>query len=307
MSGRLIEIFLPEPDVPSYRQGRIANRSVKAIILARSELNRLTSEEAGEGGLYILVSEDDESGLSVYVGRSENVARRLSEHNRGSNVTNQDGAPADFSKILVFLGDDWQTVAHRMWLEAKLIEAMRSVSWVKVLNNRQEQVVSLNPAQSAVAREVLEDIRLLMPVLGLDVLERIVPRVVGQGGQQVNNRALDMVDGEPFKLDFAGVHADILVRGDRYVALKGSQFAATDVGALQPGYKELRRRLVLDGKVTQITAPASLVEDVEFRSPSALGSVITGQTLQSLDRIVHRDTEQTLREWLASQTPNSVN
>lgn len=304
MSGRLIEIFLPDSEIPTYRHGRIANRAIQAVTAARSELNRLTSEEAGRGGLYLLVNDDEESGVSVYVGRSENVAARLADHNRGSNVIDGDGAPADFSRVIVFFGDDWQTVAHRMWLEAKLIEAMRAVSWVTVLNKRQEQAPNLNPAQASIATEVFEDIRLLMPVLGLDVLERISPSIKTSHQQaDENGQERESPEGESFELDFAGIHANIVVDGDRFIALSGSGFSLNEADALQSSYKHLRSRLLTDGGVSRSGEGAVLSKDVEFRSASAVGSTLTGQPLQALDRIVRSRDKQSLRQWLAAKTP----
>lgn len=303
-SGRIIEIFLPDVAAPAVREGRVANRSILAVTAPRLELDRLLRSIGSKGGIYFLVRDDEDGEVSVYVGRSEDLSYRLQQHASGSNVRDSEGAPVEFTRVLAITGDDWQTVAHRMWLEAKIIDAM-NVSIAQVLNRKKETLPELNARQQVLVSEVLDDVRLIMPVLGYDFLERAPPKpaTIAHDGDALMRETDTHDRAVHFVLEFAGIRANIDLIGDRFLARVGSGFASEQAPTLQPTYKNLRARLLETGKVDQALQPPELLEDVEFSSATAAAQTLSGQTLQASTQLKHRDTHETFASWLQTQTP----
>ena len=113
--GRSIRIYLPDGSASGLRHVEIANWSGQAIACPRSRFSELASwEEAQRPGVYFLLeqhSTDDRN--TVYIGESENVFRRLNEHDRKKEFWNE---------VIIFTSKDENlTKAHIKYLEARLV------------------------------------------------------------------------------------------------------------------------------------------------------------------------------------------
>ena len=84
MFGRSIRIYLSDGSPSGLRHVEIANWSGQAIACPRSRFSELKNwEESQRPGVYFLLEKHATDGKNtVYVGESENVFRRLTEHDR---------------------------------------------------------------------------------------------------------------------------------------------------------------------------------------------------------------------------------
>ncbi len=84
-TGKTIQIFLPDSNPRGIRIAEITSRTVKVLQIPRAELDKgLLRKELGHVGLYFLLGEEDTGNKKVYVGETEDTAKRLQDHNRKS-------------------------------------------------------------------------------------------------------------------------------------------------------------------------------------------------------------------------------
>ena len=85
-TGKTIQIFLPDSNPRGIRIAEITSRTVKVLQIPRAELDKgLLRKELGHVGLYFLLGEEDTGNKKVYVGETEDTAKRLKDHNRKSD------------------------------------------------------------------------------------------------------------------------------------------------------------------------------------------------------------------------------
>lgn len=118
MKGKTIRIFLVEGTPNSILTAEIINWTGKVIVAPRSQLPELaTRTEAKRTGVYILAGDDPSNPLKerIYIGESDNVFKRLTEHNKDDNK--------DFwtRSVLIISKDENLTKSHIRYLESKLI------------------------------------------------------------------------------------------------------------------------------------------------------------------------------------------
>ena len=122
MPSATIKLFLVHGDAKRLRTAELSNWTGKAVAGPRSELDGvLAREEAAKSGVYFLSGADSDSGKSaVYVGEAETIRERLRGH-----------LDKDFWNHVVFFvsKDENLTKAHVRYLEGRLIEQAKLVSW----------------------------------------------------------------------------------------------------------------------------------------------------------------------------------
>src|SRR5690242_6795869 len=85
MNGRSIRIFLIDGTPSSILTAEIGNWTGKVVVAPRSQLAELAKRsEPKRTGIYILSGEDPNNPLKeqVYIGESDNVLERLTQHNK---------------------------------------------------------------------------------------------------------------------------------------------------------------------------------------------------------------------------------
>ena len=121
--GRSITIYLADGTPSGIRHVEIANWTGQAIYCPRSRFAELTKwEEAKRPGVYFLFERSsNDADNRVYIGESENVIKRLSNHDRDKEFWNE---------LVIFTSKDENlTKSHIKYLESRLanlaIEAKR--------------------------------------------------------------------------------------------------------------------------------------------------------------------------------------
>ena len=112
MFGKSIRIYLSDGSPSGLRHVEIANWSGQAIACPRSRFSELKKwSESQRPGVYFLLekhSTDDKN--AVYIGESENVFKRLTDHDRKKDFWNE--------VILFTSKDENLTKSHIKYLES---------------------------------------------------------------------------------------------------------------------------------------------------------------------------------------------
>ena len=171
--GKSIKMFLADGSPNGILTAEIINWTGHVLSAPRTKLSELIQrEECSRTGVYFLVSYDPENPLypKVYIGESDDVANRLKQHNR----TEESGGKDFWEKVCLVTGKDQNiTKTHIKYLESRLIEIARKNGQCQLLNGTAHQYSRLPESDTADMEYFLEQIQVVLPVLGYEFLKEI--------------------------------------------------------------------------------------------------------------------------------------
>ena len=254
----VIKILVPSGDPAGVRVVEKSNWSGRGVVFARSDLALAAREGLHSPGIYILRGEDPDEAFDsvVYIGQSDDVALRLTQHMRSDDK-------AFWTETVAFVSKDSAlNKAHGSLLEAKLIELANAAGRAKVMNRTQPPSPSLSAVDLAEAEGFLAEALAILPLLGVVAFEKPSPRA------SVSQR-----------LFLSGPEADGKgeIRSDGFLALAGSRARTNALDSLGPGWTKLRSHLLETGVFVEEGSSCRLSQDYLFKSISAASSVLLGR------------------------------
>jgi hypothetical protein len=273
MAGRSVKLFLADGTPYGIRTAELGNWTGKAVVCPRSDLAKLGKRpEASRTGVYLLIGADDAapSGLAIYVGEGDEVWSRIAKHDK-------DPKKEFWTRVAVFVSKDANlTKSHARWLESKLVSELTTAKQARVINATQPTGGGLPEADEADMETYFANLRVLLPLLGVDVMTQPAPAGIES-----------KPDSDPLELVLSrkSISAGCRIIDGRFVVQAGSEAVATAKKSLttsNPGWAQLRQWLI--GERVLAVNPAStsrltFTQDYAFESPSAAASVITGTAI----------------------------
>lgn len=244
-----------------------APRSLLPDLLKRSEITRT--------GIYFLTGPDAElpSKIIAYIGESDNVGKRLAQHNRDEDKDYWDHACVVTSK------DQNLTKAHVRYVESRLIAIASAAGRATLANGTAPDYGYLPEADIADMEFFIQQIRIVLPVLGLDLLRDMPtatprPLVDVLPTQQADSITIFELSNHKHDLQAQAREVD-----GSFIVLAGSYARGQWQGAQGHSYEDLHRRLLEEGKLATdpITGRTVFREDYAFRSPSAAAATVLGR------------------------------
>jgi hypothetical protein len=294
MAGRSVRLFLADGTPQGIRTAEVGNWTGLALVCPRTDLARIGARsEIRRTGVCILVgpSESSPSGLAVYVGEGDEVWARLTSHDDSKDFWNW---------VVIFVSKDENlTKAHVRWLEATLIREIKKAKRAEVANANEPVGGKLPEADTADMETFFENVRLLLPTLGVNVFaSEAVPD--GAGPTKPTLR---------LELNWDDAHAECLVTEGQFVVQSASIARAKEVDSLRNGTRALRKQLLDSGVLAPLVGkPASLTftMDYAFDSPSAASATVVGA--ETNGRIVWKvkGTGESYKDWLEKQVSGSM-
>jgi hypothetical protein len=176
--GRTLKLYLVDGTPSGVITAELGVSSVRAVVASRTALPELIRrDEALRTGVYLLVGPDpDLPGRQlVYVGEGDQVKTRLAFHDG-------DETKEFFTRVVLIVSKDENlTKAHGRFLESRIIAAIRSAGRAKLVNGTDPLFKGLPEPEIADMERVLDEIEILLPVLGFDVLQPAIPDQQMQG------------------------------------------------------------------------------------------------------------------------------
>ena len=232
MPGRSVRLFLVDGTPQGMRTAEVGNWTGLALVCPRTDLARLSArQEVRRSGVYILVgpSESSPSGLAVYVGEGDEVWSRLSSH---------DDTKDFWTWVVMFVSkDDNLTKAHVRWLEAILVREIKKAKRAEVVNGNEPTGGKLPEADTADMETFFENVRLLLPTLGVNVFA--TEAMAGTGSKEKEALRLE--------LKWEDARAECLVIDGQFVVQAGSTARAVEVESLGGWVRTLRATLKENG------------------------------------------------------------
>ena len=273
--GRSVRLFLVDGTATGLITAEIMNWTGHVLAGSRSGLPAfLKRRELDRTGIYFLTGPDpeDPDTLQLYIGESDNVRKRLVQHNKDEKK--------DFWErtCVVTSKDQNITKAHARYLESRLIAVANAVGTTTVINGTAPPPVALPEADASDMEFFVDQLRLMLPVLGLDFmrLHKATARTTTDATEKPGQ-----ADVAPlFRLasKTQGLEAQAREIDGEFVVLAGSDAAKDWTSKSDHSYSRRHAQLIKSGKlVPGDKGHRRFADDVAFRSPSAAPAVILGR------------------------------
>ena len=304
--GRSIRLFLVDGTPNGLLTAEIMNWTGHVLTGPRSKLAELVQRpECGRTGVYFLVGPDPDDSLRtrVYIGESDDVAQRLKQHNRPEALDGTGGGKDFWERVCLITSKDQNlTKAHAKYLESQLIQIAGQAGRCVVGNGTAHSYNNLPESDRADMAFFLEQIRIVLPVLGFDFLRELTK----PSAPPSNTTAAPVTRSPRFTLDVPRYRISAIgqeIDGEFFV-LKGSRARAEWVGT-ERGYQGLFKQLVDEGVLVADGEHLSFSDDYAFSSPSAAAAVVSGRSANGRTSWLVQGSGQTYAAWQEQQL-NSV-
>ncbi|MBL1404826.1 MAG: GIY-YIG nuclease family protein [Rhizobiales bacterium] len=277
--GRSVRLFLVDGNPTGLVTAEIVNWSGHVLSGSRANLpDFLQRPELDRTGIYFLFGHDpdDFDQPMLYIGESDNVRKRLAQHNK-------DNAKSFWERTCVVTSKDQNiTKAHARYLEARLLSIANDIGKINLLNSTAHSPQVLPEADISDMEYFIEQIRLVLPVVVYDAFrakpKRNTPRKNSAGEKTLSSETpvIFEIKANRLNLQAEGQESD-----GEFIVLSGSRAAIEwrQKPGHNTGYAKLHNKLLQSG-ILSIGAEkdyAVFTEDTSFSSPSAASAIIFGR------------------------------
>lgn len=258
MRGKTIRQFLLEGTPDGRWVSELSNWTGKAYKIPRTYINICDDRpDLSYTGVYFLFGQSDDSETAqVYIGETENILIRLKQHL----------AEKDFwTECVVFISKDNNlNKAHIKYLENHLYCLAKEAKRYEILNSNTPTESSISEMDRAEMDEFIDNMRLILSILGHKVLESSVVNIQ------------DKRTPTYYLQDRAGVKASGKPTSEGFAILKGSQITQNLAPSLSQSILNKRQSLIDKGIVDENYI---FTQDWSFSSPSLAAAIVVGYSI----------------------------
>jgi len=204
-----------------------------------------------------------------YVGESENVAQRLTSHDRNKEFWNE---------VIIFTSKDENlTKAHIKYLESTLVNLSREADRYQLENGNTPPESSLPRADRDAMEEFIVNVRMVLGILGYPILEPILQQkqnrdeIITQTEERTKNNPLSDLTFTVNNLTASGAVTD-----EGFVLKKGSQFSKTNTDSISGKLIKLKDRLLSEGALKDEDNILVATQDILMTSSSYAAAIVAG-------------------------------
>lgn len=265
--GRSIRIFLADGSPTGLRHVEIANWSGQALACPRSRFSELGSwEESKRPGVYFLFENSAGDDNVAYIGESEDVFKRLADHDRKKEFWNE---------VIIFTSKDENlTKGHIKYLEARLVEISKNADRYKLENSNTPTKSTLPRADSAAMEEFIENIRIVLGSLSHRILESVSSGTTEK--VEVNNE--DSILNYILTFNTNGLTANGRITDDGFLLLANSQLSRTESTSLSNKNLTIKKQMIEDGILQSKGNYFYLLKDKLVSSSSSAADLVAGNS-----------------------------
>ena len=265
--GRKLVVYMVDGKAYGPRTAEIGNWSGKAIFSPRANISKLlTRSEFKKPGVYCLKSnpEADLYTERVYIGEAEKIGERLKQH-----LGNR-----EFTEYIGFISkDELLTKSHIKFLESRLITLANEAKSAEIENNTAPALPALPEADIADMEFYLEQIKLILPLMGFNFLiPTVVPASISTG-----ELISEKIDEAIYHIKSPQLRARMKETEDGYIVLKGSEAKMKFAKSLSKASFNRRQKLV-DNDTLRLNGDKYIfTSDAIFTSVSSAAMAVLGR------------------------------
>jgi hypothetical protein len=260
--GRSIRIYLADGTPSGIRHVEIANWSGQAIACPRSRFVELSKwEEAKRPGVYFLFEKQNvDLENRVYIGESENVIKRLSDHDRNKDFWNE---------VVIFTSKDENlTKSHVKYLESRLVSIGIEAERYQLENSNTPTESNLPRADKDAMEEFIHNLRIIIGTLGHKLLEPLKVAPIEQNTKSTV--------GIPLSFALKELKAFGQMTDDGFLLLAGSDVSSSTSPSMPGNSKSIRDSWVSEGVLKLDGKNYKLIKDMLVSSSSYAAVIVAG-------------------------------
>ena len=264
MHGKTMEVFWFDGTGDGIITAELSNWNGEAIKIPRKDMDICAKEfeEINGVGVYFLLCENENTNEdSVYIGETENVLKRLTQHIQEYNTGKENFY---WHTAIAFLGKDLNK-ANIRFIENELVATAKGLG-VDILTKNTFKDTVLKKSQKAAALEFIDNIKVLLHALGYTMLKE---------------KPIETSDTVFLYCKGKTSDAKGYVSTKGFTVMKGSRVSDHVFDSLKKhmkSYAALRQQLEDSGIIVEDI----FQEDYEFKSPSAAACVVHGRSSNGL-------------------------
>lgn len=273
--GRSLKLYLVDGSASGIVTVEIGNWSGHILFSPRTRIEAaLSRPEVSRTGVYILIGpDDDDQGVQrIYVGEADEIKSRLVSHNKEKDFWDR--------FVSVSSKDMNLTKAHVKYLEGRLLDFAHESGKAKIDNKTNPSFDRLPEADISDMENFLDEIRLALPVLGVDFFPARKPVRNVQQSFLPEQQGSAFEEGAVFTLTNvkAGINARAIEVDGQFLLLEGSIGNLKERPSfLSSASKDVRDRLLGNGIAEKLGDENFVIrKDVEFKSPSGAAVFLYG-------------------------------
>jgi hypothetical protein len=259
---RSIRIYLADGTPSGIRHVEIANWSGQAIACPRSRFVELSKwEEAKRPGVYFLFEKQNvDLENRVYIGESENVIKRLSDHDRNKDFWNE---------VVIFTSKDENlTKSHVKYLESRLVSIGIEAERYQLENSNTPTESNLPRADKVAMEEFIHNLRIIIGTLGHKLLEPLKVAPIEQNTKSTV--------GIPLSFALKELKAFGQMTDDGFLLLAGSDVSSSTSPSMPGNSKSIRDSWVSEGVLKLDGKNYKLIKDMLVSSSSYAAVIVAG-------------------------------
>lgn len=255
--GQTIQIYLPSGDSSGIRIAEMTTRLVQVIWVPRLRLAEAAQRlELKRVGCYLLLRQHASSGEpDLYIGESEDVLRRLGDHQDDKKLPGWDVAIAIVAK------DGSFTKVHGLMLQHLAYQRSNEVGRYRTDQKQRPPEPKISDALRDDCHDALEQADFLCALLGVPVFAHVATGA-GQPVFHITTKTGADAKGRPTDEGFIVLAGSVCVDGIRDSA--------------PPYVQQTRDRLLADGVLVREGKGLTFTRDHAFDSPSGAAAIVVG-------------------------------
>ncbi|WP_439131822.1 GIY-YIG nuclease family protein [Polaribacter sp.] len=236
--GKKLTVYMIDGTAYGPRLSEIGNWVGKAIYSPRSSINKIIDRnEFDNPGVYCLKGDptDDAFDEKIYIGEAENIKARLKQHLSDPNK--------DFMELIFFVSkDELLTKTQIRYLESRLVQIAIEAKTAQIDNGNSPSLPTLHEADISDMEYFLEQIKLILPVMGFKFL---ISSTVSESDKNIisDNKSIH----EIYLIKTKTFKATMKETDQGYIVSKGSEAKKVLSKSCTETYRNMRRKLLETG------------------------------------------------------------
>lgn len=271
----------------------IMNWTGKIMACPRSQLSSLLNREETRGtGVYILLgeSDNDPSRPVAYIGETDEVRKRLIQHNQASDYWN---------RVITITNKDLNmTKAHVRFLESRLISKAKIAQRADLQNGNSAVLSPLPESAQSDIEQFQEQVELILPLLNVNIFRSLSTQLVAS---VESKQGSSPIESPEFVLQSSSFTARAREVDGEFVVLEGSE--ASPIWRLQNSSSPpFRTKLIENRTLVPNDDGSKLIfsRNHAFASPSGSATVVLGRNANGRLEWKVGDSGQRYKDWQES-------
>lgn len=276
--GKKLTVYMIDGTEYGPRFSEIGNWVGKAIYSPRATINKIMSRsEFDNPGVYCLKGDptDDAFDERIYIGETENIRARLKQHLSDPSK--------DFKELIFFISkDELLTKTQIKYIESRLVQLAIEAKAAQIDNGNSPRLPTLHEADISDMEYFLEQMKLILPVMGFKFL------ISSTAKRNVNNEPQENRIHESYFIKTKSFKASMIETDQGYIVMKGSEAKKNLSASCTETYRKMRRKLLETEILVEQGDKLLFAEDAIFNSPSAASNMVLGRNSNGFTEWVNK-------------------